>query len=99
MERTEKRYLNAESEDEMEVFGYRPCWWKMGLVGAGTVCSGGLLLLFLYWMPQWSVKCTCQEVSLKEASVLLLWTTDEFRTCFRVPSAQHGGSGVRTTGH
>uniref|UniRef100_UPI00398E856F polyamine-transporting ATPase 13A3-like isoform X2 n=1 Tax=Pristiophorus japonicus TaxID=55135 RepID=UPI00398E856F len=84
MERTEKRYLNAEAEDEMEVMGYRPCWWKLSLVGAGTVCSGGLLLLFLYWMPEWCVKCMCKEVSVKEASVLLLWTTDEFRTCFRV---------------
>ncbi|XP_041034738.1 probable cation-transporting ATPase 13A3 isoform X1 [Carcharodon carcharias] len=84
MERTEKKYLNAELEDEMEVVGYQPCWWKLGLVGAGTLCSGGLLLLFLYWMPEWSVKCMCKEVSLKEATVLLLWTTDEFHTCFRV---------------
>ncbi|XP_069775899.1 polyamine-transporting ATPase 13A3-like isoform X2 [Narcine bancroftii] len=84
MERTDKRYLNAESEDEMEVCGYQPCWWKVCLVCVGTLCSGGLLLLFLYWMPEWSVKCTCREVSLKQASVLLLWTTDEFRTCFRV---------------
>ncbi|XP_067828171.1 polyamine-transporting ATPase 13A3-like [Heptranchias perlo] len=84
MERTEKKYLNAEGEDEMEVLGYRPCWWKLVLVGTGSVCSGGLLLLFLYWMPEWSVKWMCKEVSLKEASVLLLRTTDEFRTWFRV---------------
>ncbi|XP_072114405.1 polyamine-transporting ATPase 13A3-like isoform X1 [Mobula birostris] len=84
MEKKEKRYLNADSEDEMEVIGYRPCWWKIGLVGVGTLCTGGLLLLFLYWMPKWSVKCMCREVSLREASVLLLWTTDEFHTCFRV---------------
>ncbi|XP_055521214.1 polyamine-transporting ATPase 13A3-like [Leucoraja erinacea] len=84
MERTERRYLNAESEDEMVVWGYRPCWWRMGLVGLGTLCSGGLLLLFLYWVPRWSIKCTCRLVSLREASVLLLQTTDEFRTCYRV---------------
>ncbi|XP_060710432.1 polyamine-transporting ATPase 13A3-like [Hemiscyllium ocellatum] len=84
MERTEKKYLNAEREDEMEVVGYQPCWWKLGLVGVGTVCSGGLLLLVLYWMPEWSVKWMCREVSLRDATVLLLWTTDEFRTCFRV---------------
>ncbi|XP_078283854.1 polyamine-transporting ATPase 13A3-like [Rhinoraja longicauda] len=84
MERTERRYLNAESEDEMVVCGYRPCWWRVGLVGLGTLCSGGLLLLFLYWVPRWSVKCTCRLVSLREASVLLLQTTDEFRTCYRV---------------
>ncbi|XP_059498532.1 polyamine-transporting ATPase 13A3-like [Stegostoma tigrinum] len=84
MERTEKKYLNAEREDEMEVVGYQLCWWKLGLVGVGTVCSGGLLLLVLYWMPEWSVKWICREVPLREATVLLLWTTDEFRTCFRV---------------
>ncbi|GCB83797.1 hypothetical protein scyTo_0024416, partial [Scyliorhinus torazame] len=69
---------------QQEVVGFRPCWWKLGLVGAGALCSGGLLLLFLYWTPEWSVKCLCKEVSLREATVLLLWTTDEFRTCFRV---------------
>lgn len=57
-----------------EVWGYQPCLWKMVLVGAGAVCSGGLLLLLLYWLPEWGVKSTCTPTSLKEAHTLLLRT-------------------------
>uniref|UniRef100_A0A803T0S5 Cation-transporting ATPase n=1 Tax=Anolis carolinensis TaxID=28377 RepID=A0A803T0S5_ANOCA len=41
----------------------------------GTVCSGGFLLLFLYWLPELSVKWTCRTVALQEARLLLLRTT------------------------
>lgn len=58
-----------------EVWGYQPCLWKIVLVGAGAVCSGGLLLLLLYWLPEWAVKGTCTPTSLKEAHTLLLRTT------------------------
>ncbi|XP_069501032.1 polyamine-transporting ATPase 13A3-like isoform X2 [Ambystoma mexicanum] len=84
MERAAKKYVNAEEEEEMEIAGYSPCRWKIGLVFLGTLCSGGFLLLFLYWLPAWSVKWTCREVLLQDAWVVLLQTTDEFRTWFRV---------------
>lgn len=58
-----------------EVWGYRPCLWKMILVGVGTLCSGGLLLLLLYWLPEWGVKGTCTQSSLRDAHTLLLRTT------------------------
>uniref|UniRef100_A0A803T704 Cation-transporting ATPase n=1 Tax=Anolis carolinensis TaxID=28377 RepID=A0A803T704_ANOCA len=67
-----------------EISGYRPCSWKLALVSLGTVCSGGFLLLFLYWLPELSVKWTCRTVALQEARLLLLRTTDEFRTWFRI---------------
>uniref|UniRef100_A0A7N6B905 Cation-transporting P-type ATPase N-terminal domain-containing protein n=1 Tax=Anabas testudineus TaxID=64144 RepID=A0A7N6B905_ANATE len=66
-----------------EVWGYRPCLWKIVLVGLGTLCSGGLLLLLLYWLPQWGIKGTCTQTSLRDAHTLLLRTTDEFRQWFR----------------
>uniref|UniRef100_A0A3P9BAR9 Polyamine-transporting ATPase 13A3 n=1 Tax=Maylandia zebra TaxID=106582 RepID=A0A3P9BAR9_9CICH len=66
-----------------EVSGYRPCLWKMILVGAGVICSGGLLLLLLYWLPEWGVKSTCTQTTLKDAHTVLLRTTDEFRQWFR----------------
>ncbi|KAG7227155.1 hypothetical protein INR49_013953 [Caranx melampygus] len=66
-----------------EVWGYRPCLWKRILVGVGAVCSGGLLLLLLYWLPEWGVKSTCTHTSLRDAHTLLLRTTDEFRQWFR----------------
>ncbi|XP_026168470.1 probable cation-transporting ATPase 13A3 isoform X3 [Mastacembelus armatus] len=83
MDTEEVKLINQDLEDEMEVWGYRPCVWKIILVGVGTVCSGGLLLLLLYWLPEWSVKGTCTHTSLKDAHVLLLRTTDDFRQWFR----------------
>ncbi|XP_018532714.1 polyamine-transporting ATPase 13A3 isoform X3 [Lates calcarifer] len=83
MKTGEVKIINKGLEDEMEVWGYRPCLWKMVLVGMGAVCSGGLLLLLLYWLPEWGVKGTCTHTSLRDARTLLLRTTDEFRQWFR----------------
>lgn len=58
-----------------EVWGYKPCLWKIILVGVGAICSGGLLLLLLYWLPEWGVKGTCTHTSLREAHTVLLRTT------------------------
>ncbi|XP_064408963.1 polyamine-transporting ATPase 13A3 isoform X2 [Latimeria chalumnae] len=84
MERKETNYINRGQDDELEISGYKPRHWKLVLVSLGTVGTGGLLLLVLYWLPQWSVKWTCVEVPLREARVVLLRTTDEFQTWFRV---------------
>uniref|UniRef100_A0A3B4Z1I1 Polyamine-transporting ATPase 13A3 n=1 Tax=Stegastes partitus TaxID=144197 RepID=A0A3B4Z1I1_9TELE len=75
MKTQEGKIINQGLEDEMEVWGYRPCLWKMVLVGVGAVCSGGLLLLLLYWLPEWGVKGTCTPTSLRDAQTLLLRTT------------------------
>uniref|UniRef100_A0A1A7ZTB2 ATPase type 13A3 n=1 Tax=Nothobranchius furzeri TaxID=105023 RepID=A0A1A7ZTB2_NOTFU len=83
-ESEERKLLNQDLEEEMEVWGYRPCLWKMVLVGVGAVCSGGFLLLLLYWLPEWEVKGTCTHTSLRDAQMLLLRTTDEFKQWFRV---------------
>ncbi|XP_035488962.2 polyamine-transporting ATPase 13A3 isoform X1 [Scophthalmus maximus] len=83
MKMRELKIMNKGLEDEMEVWGYRPCLWKTFLVGVGVVCSGGLLLLLLYWLPEWSVKGTCTHTSLRDARTLLLRTTNEFKQWFR----------------
>eukprot|EP00062_Callorhinchus_milii_P016845 gi/632968589/ref/XP_007900609.1/ PREDICTED: probable cation-transporting ATPase 13A3 isoform X2 [Callorhinchus milii] len=83
MDIEEKKYINKEKDDEMEVYGYKPCRWKLVLVAVGVVCTGGFLLLLLYWMPEWSVKATCIPTTLKEAEVVLLKSTDEFKSWFR----------------
>ncbi|XP_030015229.1 probable cation-transporting ATPase 13A3 [Sphaeramia orbicularis] len=83
MKTGEAKIINQGLEDEMEVWAYRPCLWKMVLVGVGAVCSGGLLLLLLYWLPEWSVKGTCTHTSMRNAHTLLLRSTDEFRQWFR----------------
>ncbi|XP_051809518.1 polyamine-transporting ATPase 13A3-like isoform X1 [Acanthochromis polyacanthus] len=83
MKAKEVKIINQDLEDEMEVWGYQPCLWKTILVGVGAVCSGGLLLLLLYWLPEWGVKSTCTPASLRDAKTLLLRTTDEFKQWFR----------------
>lgn len=58
-----------------EIYGYDLCRWKLVLVTVGVICSGGFLLLLLYWMPQWRVKATCRRTTLKDCEVVLLRTT------------------------
>ncbi|NXU58854.1 AT133 ATPase, partial [Turnix velox] len=82
MEKEEKKFVNKAEEDEMEIYGYDLCRWKLVLVTAGVICSGGFLLLLLYWMPQWRVKATCRKSALKDCEVVLLRTTDEFKIWF-----------------
>ncbi|XP_063772495.1 polyamine-transporting ATPase 13A3 isoform X2 [Pseudophryne corroboree] len=80
MENGEK--INKGQEDEMEIYGYNLCRWKLALVAVGVLCTGGFLLLLLYWMPKWRVKATCTQTTLKDCDVVLLRTTDEFRQWF-----------------
>uniref|UniRef100_A0A670ZUI1 Polyamine-transporting ATPase 13A3 n=1 Tax=Pseudonaja textilis TaxID=8673 RepID=A0A670ZUI1_PSETE len=47
----------------------------------GVLCSGGLLLLLLYWMPEWRVKASCQRASLRRCQVVLLRTTVSLGGC------------------
>ncbi|XP_053566183.1 polyamine-transporting ATPase 13A3 [Bombina bombina] len=81
MENGEKK-INRGEEDEMEIYGYNLCRWKLALVAVGVICTGGFLLLLLYWMPKWRVKGTCTLTTLKDCDVVLLRTTDEFRQWF-----------------
>uniref|UniRef100_UPI00398EF7B2 polyamine-transporting ATPase 13A3-like n=1 Tax=Pristiophorus japonicus TaxID=55135 RepID=UPI00398EF7B2 len=78
-----KEACKVDLKMRREIYGYKRCLWKLILVGIGVVCTGGFLLLLLYWMPEWSVKATCTQTSLKEAEIVLLRTTDEFKTWFR----------------
>ncbi|XP_064848343.1 polyamine-transporting ATPase 13A3-like isoform X1 [Oncorhynchus masou masou] len=84
MEKKDVKIINQGLEDEMEVWGYRPCPWKMVLVAVGAVCTGGLLFLVLYWLPEWGVRGTCTRTPfIRESQTLLLRSTDEFRRWFR----------------
>ncbi|XP_029003029.1 polyamine-transporting ATPase 13A3 [Betta splendens] len=83
MEKEDLKILNKGEEEEMELQGYRLCRWRIALVLLGVVCSGGFLLLLLYWMPEWCVKSTCTRTTARDAEVVLLRSTDEFRRWFR----------------
>lgn len=58
-----------------EIYGYNLCRWKLAIVSLGVVCTGGFLLLLLYWMPEWRVKATCIRAAIKDCEVVLLRTT------------------------
>lgn len=58
-----------------ELQGYRFCRWRLALVGIGVLCTGGFLLLLLYWMPEWCVKSTCTRTTARDAEVVLLRST------------------------
>lgn len=58
-----------------ELQGYHLCHWRLVLVGLGVLCTGGFLLLLLYWMPEWCVKSTCTRTSVRDADVVLLRST------------------------
>ncbi|XP_068460233.1 polyamine-transporting ATPase 13A3 isoform X2 [Clinocottus analis] len=82
MEKEDLKVLNEGEEEEMELQGYRLCPWRLALVGLGVLCTGGFLLLLLYWMPEWCVKSTCTRTTARDADVVLLRSTDEFRRWF-----------------
>ncbi|XP_030647267.1 probable cation-transporting ATPase 13A3 [Chanos chanos] len=82
MEKEDLKIVNKGLEDEMEISGYRLCRWKLALVGLGVLCTGGFLLLLLYWMPEWCIKSTCTRTTLREAEMVLLRSTDEFKRWF-----------------
>ncbi|TNM87956.1 hypothetical protein fugu_006177 [Takifugu bimaculatus] len=82
MEKEDLKILNKGGEEEMELQGYHLCRWRLVLVGLGVLCTGGFLLLLLYWMPEWCVKCTCTRTSVRDADVILLRSTDDFRHWF-----------------
>uniref|UniRef100_A0A8C6Q6Y3 ATPase 13A3 n=1 Tax=Nothobranchius furzeri TaxID=105023 RepID=A0A8C6Q6Y3_NOTFU len=75
MEKGDLKILNKGEEEEMELQGYRLCRWRLALVGFGVFCTGGFLLLLLYWMPQWCVKSTCTRTTARDAEVVLLRST------------------------
>eukprot|EP00063_Salmo_salar_P096788 XP_014071623.1 PREDICTED: probable cation-transporting ATPase 13A3 isoform X1 [Salmo salar] len=82
MEKEDLKIVNKDEEDEMELQGYRVCRWRVAVVSLWVLCTGGFLLLLLYWMPEWCVKATCSRTTVREAEVVLLQSTDEFKRWF-----------------
>ncbi|XP_036895871.1 probable cation-transporting ATPase 13A5 isoform X1 [Sturnira hondurensis] len=71
--------LNQGEENELEVFGFQTRNLRRALCLTASVLTCGVLLLVLYWRPQWRVWATCVPCPLQEADTLLLRTTDEFQ--------------------
>ncbi|XP_078524161.1 putative cation-transporting ATPase 13A4 [Lissotriton helveticus] len=75
--------LNQGEENEMEMFGYKTHPSRRVLCIIGHILSLGLLLFLFYWKPEWEVWANCTPSTLKDADVLLLRTTDDFKTYSR----------------
>ncbi|XP_078523236.1 putative cation-transporting ATPase 13A4 [Lissotriton helveticus] len=75
--------LNQGEENEMEMFGYKthPCRRVLCIIG--HILSLGLLPFLFYWKPEWEVWAHCTPSTLKDADVMLLRTTDDFKTYSR----------------
>ncbi|XP_005527159.1 PREDICTED: probable cation-transporting ATPase 13A4 [Pseudopodoces humilis] len=75
--------LNQGEENEMDIFGYKTQSCRKALCIAGYILSCGALRLLFYWKPEWDVWVNCIRCSLEEADIVLLRTTDDFRTYSR----------------
>ncbi|MGH0152586.1 UNVERIFIED_CONTAM: hypothetical protein FKN15_024519 [Acipenser sinensis] len=64
----------------MEVFGYKTQSCRQALCIMGGLLTCGFLFLLLYWKPEWNVWTNCAPCCLEQADVVLLRTTDDFRS-------------------
>ncbi|XP_036059100.1 probable cation-transporting ATPase 13A4 isoform X3 [Onychomys torridus] len=80
LEKGQHALLNEGDENEMEIFGYQTQGCRKALCLVGSIFSLGILPLVFYWRPAWHVWANCVPCSLQEADVVLLKTTDEFKT-------------------
>uniref|UniRef100_A0A8D2N1U3 Cation-transporting ATPase n=1 Tax=Zonotrichia albicollis TaxID=44394 RepID=A0A8D2N1U3_ZONAL len=74
----QKKLLNLT--EHSEIFGYKTQGCRRALCIAGYILSCGALRLLFYWKPEWDVWINCIRCSLEEADIVLLRTTDDFRT-------------------
>ncbi|XP_051874583.1 probable cation-transporting ATPase 13A4 [Pristis pectinata] len=68
------------SHSVKEIFGYKTCCCRKALCIMGSILSCGFLLLLFYWRPEWNVWAKCVRCTLQEADIVLLRTTDEYKT-------------------
>ncbi|XP_078522758.1 putative cation-transporting ATPase 13A4 [Lissotriton helveticus] len=75
--------LNQGEENEMEMFGYKthPCRRVLCIIF--YILSLGFLLFLFNLKPEWKVWANCTPSTLKDADVILLRTTDDFKTYSR----------------
>uniref|UniRef100_A0A674HRR9 Cation-transporting ATPase n=1 Tax=Taeniopygia guttata TaxID=59729 RepID=A0A674HRR9_TAEGU len=72
-----------QNPDTGDIFGYKTQGCRRALCIAGYILSCGALRLLFYWKPEWHVWISCIQCSLEEADIVLLRTTDDFRTYSR----------------
>ena len=63
------------------IVGYRLVHWKWFLTMVAMIGSAGLLWLLLYWIPQWKLWWTHEQVCLDEADTVLI--EDEYKKDYK----------------
>ncbi|KAH9529860.1 hypothetical protein DERF_003718 [Dermatophagoides farinae] len=66
------RYINAEDEDQMEIYGFTPNPLKTFVTWAAIILTCGILRLIFHWKPHWMLFCTHNKCSLENAKKVLL---------------------------
>ncbi|XP_028650762.1 probable cation-transporting ATPase 13A4 [Erpetoichthys calabaricus] len=75
--------INHGEENEMQMFAYKSQRCRQALCIVGGIFTCGFLYLLFYWKPEWNVWANCTPCSLEEADVVLLRTTDDFKSYTR----------------
>ncbi|MBN3290527.1 AT134 ATPase, partial [Polypterus senegalus] len=75
--------INHREENEMQMFAYKSQQCRQALCIVGGIFTCGFLYLLFYWKPEWNVWANCTPCSLEEADVVLLRTTDDFKSYSR----------------
>ncbi|XP_054165291.1 polyamine-transporting ATPase 13A3-like isoform X2 [Oppia nitens] len=65
-------YVNPEEEDQMEIYGFKPDFFRTFITWIGIIMSCGLLRLVFHWKPHWMLSCTHVRCPLDCAKKVLL---------------------------
>ncbi|XP_068211520.1 polyamine-transporting ATPase 13A3 isoform X2 [Palaemon carinicauda] len=65
-------YINSDTEDQAEVYGYKRSWLKTSITWIFILATGGLLRLVFHWVPEWMLYSTHVRCSLEDASKVLV---------------------------
>ena len=76
-----KKLLKSKNLTPLHVSGYRLVKWKWLLTSLAMMLTGGLLWLLLYWIPQWKLWFTHEEVGLDRADTILV--EDEYKRDYK----------------
>ncbi len=69
--------LNAESDSELAVTGFRPVWWRVAAGWCLVLLTAGLAKLVFYWVPHWELWLTHEVVDLGKAERVLITVSGE----------------------
>lgn len=65
-------YLNKGQDDEMEIWGYKRCRFKLALMYFFMIITVGFLRLIFHWVPHWYLKATCVQCPINLAQFVLI---------------------------